>query len=87
MHEKLTLKTQLHCSPSIYSRVKNIFSWFFLAILGPKIEKLAFHFVFMRGFKKNEMLTSLFWVPKMPPKKTLKIFLKHKLEILGLCFF
>ena len=38
--------------------------------MGPKIEKLACHFVFMKGLKyKNEMLTVLFWVKKCKKKK------------------
>ena len=42
-----------------------------MAFLKPKVEKLAFYFIFMKGLKyKNEMQTFLFWVPKMLPKKT-----------------
>ena len=39
----------------------------FLAFLGPKIEKFAFYFLLIKGLKsKYNMLTFLFWVPKMP---------------------
>ena len=72
-YEKLILKTKLHCNPWIYLGVKNIFSHS-LAFFQTKIEKLVFHFVFMKVLKsKNEMLAFKFWVPKIPTKNRMKI--------------
>ena len=49
--------------------LKHIFSRF-LAFLGPKIEKLSFHFVFMKGLKSNNLNTNFSILGPINAKKT-----------------
>ena len=57
--------------------VTNIFSRFG-AFFGLKIEKLAFNFFYSRFWMNtNEILSFLFWVPKMQ-RKTADFFFIHR---------
>ena len=68
-HEKFILKTKLHCSPEIDIGVKKNFSRF-SAFLGPKIEKLEFHFVFMNfSWKSQEKIYRVFYFANVGQKR------------------